>query len=134
MLLSQTIRMDAAGSGKYGAPRGKRKHNGIDLLVSEGQAVFAPFDGTLVRAAFPYVGDSKWTGFVLRSKANPKEEMKVFYAKAHANLIGKEVTKGQEIATGQAISKRYPKLPMKDHIHIEVKIDGKAVDPTPLFF
>ncbi len=36
------IRNDPAGSGHYGAPRGRRKHNGLDFLCVPGQTVVCP--------------------------------------------------------------------------------------------
>jgi hypothetical protein len=130
---NQRLRSDAAGNGAFGSRRGSRKHNGIDLVVREGEAVFAPFDGTLVRAANPYANDSNYSGFLIRSTENPRMEVKVFYCNPNRALIGRRVTAGQVIATGQAISKKHPSLRMTDHLHVELTIGGVLQDPTNYF-
>jgi hypothetical protein len=99
----------------------------------EGEAVFAPFDGTLVRAANPYANDSNYSGFLIRSTHYPQMEVKVFYCSPNRSLIGRRVTAGQIIATGQAISKKHPTLRMTDHLHVELTIGGVRKDPTNYF-
>ncbi len=53
------IRKDIAGDGHYGASRsnGTRKHAGVDLEVSPGQIINAPFKAKIIREAYPYASD-----------------------------------------------------------------------------
>lgn len=123
-----SIRSDSQGDGHYGSRRsgGARKHNGVDLLVSEGQSVFAPFDGVIERVAYPYASDKRWKGFLLASDSGLK--LKVFYVTLVVD-VGQRVKKGERIAVAQAISKKYS-ASMKDHIHVEVHLNNVAIDPT----
>ena len=41
--LIQRIRNDATGSGNFGASRGNRLHNGVDIESAQGEVVYAPF-------------------------------------------------------------------------------------------
>ncbi|AWP18221.1 Chemotaxin-like protein isoform 2 [Scophthalmus maximus] len=38
---------DSWGQGHYGARRGTRQHQGLDIVCSDGSIVYAPFDVTL---------------------------------------------------------------------------------------
>ena len=125
------IRSDSSGAGHYHASRsgGSRKHNGIDLLVQEGQIVYAPFDGTILRKAYPYANDKKWEGFVLKADSG-NMELKVFYVLLTAS-VGNKVKKGTPIAKAQKISKKYSPS-MKDHIHVEIWVNNTNIDPTQM--
>lgn len=123
-----SIRSDSQGDGHYGSRRsgGARKHNGVDLLISEGQSVFAPFDGVIERVAYPYASDKRWKGFLLASD-DIGLKIKVFYVTLVV-AVGQRVKKGERIAVAQAISKKYS-ASMKDHIHVEVHLNNIATDP-----
>jgi murein DD-endopeptidase MepM/ murein hydrolase activator NlpD len=126
------IRKDASGDGHYGASRsgGTRPHNGVDLLVTKGQQVFAPFSGTITKQAYPYADDRKYTGVHLTRQDGVK--LKVFYMLPKTGIIGKSVNAGDIIGTAQAISEKYGP-PMKDHIHLEIWKDGKVTNPQEFF-
>lgn len=126
------IRKDAAGDGNFGASRsgGTRKHKGIDLIVTKGDNVYAPFAGTITKKAYPYASDTKFTGLHLTRADGLK--MKVFYMIPKAGIIGKRVNAGDVIGTAQAISEKYGP-PMKDHLHVEIWINGIAENPKTFF-
>ena len=54
MLIRPKVRMDSEGSGEYGAPRGKRKHKGIDFCVDKGVEVRSHIDGVVSKLGKPY--------------------------------------------------------------------------------
>lgn len=115
-ITSKGIRVDAAGDGNYGTPRGNRKHNGIDYLCDEGQSILAPFDMEIVRVAIPSskhnLSGIKWrTG---------RSSGKIFYFYPLPELIGKKVKKGDYIGFAQSVSEAYNNNSMKDHIHFQV--------------
>jgi murein DD-endopeptidase MepM/ murein hydrolase activator NlpD len=132
ILPSMKIRVDASGNGNFGSSRGggTRKHNGVDLLVTKGQQVFAPFSGTITKQAYPYADDRKYTGVHLTRKDGVK--LKVFYMLPKTGIIGKSVNAGDVIGTAQAISEKYGP-PMKDHIHIEVWRGATLENPKEFF-
>jgi len=132
LLSSMKIRVDASGNGHYGASRdgGSRGHNGVDLLVTKGQPVFAPFAGTITKQAYPYSDDRKYTGVHLTRPDGLK--IKVFYMLPKPGIIGKSVSAGEEIGRAQAISEKYG-APMKDHVHVEVWNNGTLENPEEFF-
>lgn len=129
-LNNQVIRVDAAGDGHFGAKRGSREHEGVDLLVEKGDNILAPEDGLLKRAAYPYVGDMTYSGFVFIGDSG--KEYKAFYLKPVWDLIGKRVKDGDVIGTAQAISERYPQSSMKDHVHIEIRENNTLLNPEEI--
>lgn len=125
-LLSPTgdwlVRNDGAGIGTYGAPRGNRLHNGVDLVCVPGAAIYSPIDGIIVREAYPYAGDLKWSGCLI---SGTQMEVKMFYMRL-AHHIRKafpySVSAGEEIGWAQDITKKYPNEPnMTPHVHLELK-------------
>lgn len=119
---------DSYGSGAFGASRGGRNHAGIDVVALEGETIFSPIDGTFKRLAPPYLNDSRYSGMVIN---NSTYEIKIFYIK-NTIAVGKIVKAGQPIAVAQNISKKYG-TGMINHVHIEVRKNGKLIDPTNLF-
>lgn len=49
----------------YLQPRSHRSHRGVDVLCSDGAPVYAPFTGTIVRQAKPYVKENAINNGVL---------------------------------------------------------------------
>lgn len=124
------MRNDSAGSGAFGAPRGSRKHRGIDLLCEPGQEVLAPLDGIFQRLAFPYSDTQEYSGILLLSQPY---EVKLFYLLPFSNLVGAWVSAGTPIGTAQDVTERYPGQGMLPHIHVQVTRGGELIDPQPLF-
>jgi murein DD-endopeptidase MepM/ murein hydrolase activator NlpD len=126
-----TIRNDGQGKGHFGASRGSRVHNGLDLLVKENQVIMSPIDGYVKRMAFPYDDDHRWQGVeIIGSGQHAQYAVKIFYFIPYK--IGWTVKAGQHIGKAQAISKKYSPA-MKDHIHIEVRKGNQLLDPAPFF-
>lgn len=129
------IRFDALGDGTFNAPRGKRKHKGLDVLCQPTQGVKCPETAILIREGFVYREDRR---FKLAYLESDNYSVKLMYCVPISSLIGKEVLRGQVIGVAQDITfkKDYKKRGMKPHIHIEVvrKSDGQLIDPEPLIF
>lgn len=124
ILDNQIIRSDSNGKGHYGASRGSRKHKGVDLLCTEYQDVFTPFDGT-VRTFYAYKTDKKYFGIEVK---NGNTKVKIMYV-TPIYKTGDYVKKGQVIAHCQDIRKKYSKG-MLNHIHVEKFVNNKNVDVT----
>ncbi|MGB0670907.1 MAG: peptidoglycan DD-metalloendopeptidase family protein [Rhodospirillales bacterium] len=128
---------DAFGSGHFGASRdgGKRRHQGIDLIVQPGEPVFSPASGIYLRPARPYAKDKRYSGMVIQ--ADDGAEVKMFYL---APLD--ELDRGVRLRAGltlighaQDISARYPdrgRGPMTPHIHLQIRRQGRFMDPLSL--
>ncbi len=103
-----------------------RTHNGADYSASDGEAVLAIFSGEIVRAA----NDSLW-GNVVEMKLD--SGYNVIYAglKTISVSPGDRISQGNEIGLAGNTSLLESSDPI--HVHIEVKIGGKYIDPETLF-
>lgn len=129
----QKMRNDSQGDGHFGASRGRRRHNGIDIIVLPGSAVYCPIEGFMKRIAHPYPGrrNKKWLGCVIEGTGLYRGyEVKIFYMKPF--LIGEYVYPSDVIGKAQAISDKYSSA-MIDHLHVEVRYYGRLIDPATLF-
>ena len=123
--------LDGWGSGAFGASRGKRKHQGVDIIAKPNETVFAPITGKIIRPAPPYPNDLSYTGLLIE---NDKYAVKMFYAKLTVPT-GTSVKQGEPIAKAQNIAAKYSRRPMINHVHFEVrdKKTGALIDPTNMF-
>jgi len=118
---------DAWGSGDYGAPRGSRRHRGIDLVVSPGEIILSPMDAVVVREAAPYEDDAAYRGLLLRGLGEwIGYELKMFYLVPTA---AGTLRAGDPLGLAQDISLKYPGI--TNHIHLELWHQGRTIDPTP---
>lgn len=126
---SQTIRgCDPLGCGEFGAPRGARKHNGIDIVATPGQTIFSPISGKVNRMAYPYADDLSYKGLEIQ---NDQYKVKIFYINPTI-AIGSQVKAGDKIAVAQNISAKHGAA-MTNHVHFEVyDRTGKLIDPTKM--
>jgi len=132
VLPTQKMRNDTLGLGHFGASRdgGTRTHEGVDILVYEGQPLYSPFEGILTKEFYPYSGDTRFYGFDLVGTGRFEGlKVRIMYCRAIKDKIGKAVKAGELVGYAQKISKKYSVL-MKDHIHVEVYEAGVLVDPT----
>jgi murein DD-endopeptidase MepM/ murein hydrolase activator NlpD len=131
---SQKMRNDSKGDGHFGASRGRRTHNGLDLIVVPGSAVYCPIEGYMKRVAFPYGAgrrNKKWLGCAIEGMGLYRGyEVKIFYMDPF--LMGEYVYPNDIIGKAQAISKKYSSR-MIDHLHVEVRYKGQLIDPASLF-
>lgn len=129
MVAVQRMRNDAAGKGHFGAPRGMRLHQGLDLEVEPGEPVFSPVDGRFIRAGYPYANDRTYRLAVLNGEGY---EVKAMYVDPDPSLRpGDPVRKGQRIGTAQDVAAKYGG-PMKPHVHVEVRkiVGAHLMDPA----
>lgn len=120
---------DPMGCGHYGASRGSRKHMGLDVVVSKGDTIYSPITGYVSRFPYPYASDLKYKGIEIIGEGEHQGlKVKIFYCLPTLSIRAK-VSKGQKIATAQAINEKYGKS-MTNHIHIEFYKNNINVDPT----
>ena len=129
------IRNDSAGDGYFGSKRsGGKTHKGVDFLVDKGDNITSPIEGK-VRYAYPYTKPDgsvykKWGGVAIKGTgAYNGIEVKIFYLNPKKSIIDGKVKPGEKIGTAQAISEKYPGQGMENHIHVEMKVIGKIVNP-----
>ncbi|WP_051269590.1 M23 family metallopeptidase [Flavobacterium suncheonense] len=104
------------GCGSYGATRGNRTHNGLDIKAIPGQQIISPISGTVTRFPYPYGDDLRWTGIEIK---NSDYHVKIFYLTPTV-LQNAKVKQGQVIGRAQNIASKYSSS-MTNHVHIEVR-------------
>ena len=120
---------DRWGSGQFGAGRGSRQHQGLDLLADPGEAVFSPIAGTIRREALPYAGDARYRGIVITGDGEWNGyEVKLFYVEG---LSCGSVRAGEVVGHAQDLSAKYPGI--TNHVHVEVRKDGRLLAPFEAF-
>ena len=103
----------------FGAPRGHRRHQGIDIGAPRGSAVLAAQDGTVVLAA-------TLRGYGRTVIVDHGAGWTTLYAHAARLLVevGDKVTTGHAVAeVGRSGNATGP------HLHFELRHDDRAVDP-----
>jgi murein DD-endopeptidase MepM/ murein hydrolase activator NlpD len=102
--------------------RGVRMHYGVDIPAPHGTPIRAAMAGTVNRVAY----DPGGAGNYVRVSHPNGWMTKYFHMSTQAAQVGQPVTAGQVIgyvgSTGNASG---------PHLHFELWIDGKAVDPQP---
>lgn len=117
---------DSFGCGHFGASRGSRTHNGVDLLTPPHKKIPSPVSGTVTKLGYPY-GDDLTFRYVEITQKDYK--YRLFYVNPTV-AVGTEIKQGDIVGLSQDLDKRYKGIP--NHIHFEILKDGRYVDPTPV--
>ena len=127
------------GSGDFGASRGGRRHDGVDVEAEPGTSVVSPVSGR-VTIGDPYDDDPVKRRIYqsVRIETEDGSVVKVFYVKPGAAIQnGVLVKAGQPIGTAQDLSKIYPPKDggrMTNHVHVEVWKNDRRRNPTGVLF
>jgi len=129
LALVPTIRQsDKYGSGWYHAPRGTRKHNGIDPIAMPGAGVICPVEGVVTKLGYPYADDLSYR-YVQITDAN-HYDWRFFYVSPGV-AVDEIIPSGSVIGVVQDIANRYPDI--TPHFHLEIKNPmGEFVNPDKL--
>ncbi|MCI0505104.1 MAG: M23 family metallopeptidase [Gammaproteobacteria bacterium] len=131
---------DAFGAGHFNAPRGGRRHDGVDYIATPNQAVAAPMSGKVVRITRPYptgIDANVLSG--LEIHASDGSSCQIWYISPNTNLVGTLVHAGDKIGTARTLQIRYPPRPtpsrnagvMTDHVHVRIHDrNNRPVDPS----
>ena len=116
---------DNWGSGEFGAPRGDRKHRGIDYAALPGSLVLSPVTGTVTKLGYPYSDDLEFRYVQITSEDGA--DHRVFYVDPNVK-VGDRVFQGRSvIGEAQDLTGRYPGI--TPHVHYEIKLNGSYIDP-----
>ena len=120
--------IDDWGSGEYGASRGNRIHNGIDILCPAGSAVLSRTDGIVTKIGYPYRLDQKGRSHYRYVEVTTgTDRFRYFYVKPTVTT-GCKVLNGSMLGTSQSLLPIYPGI--QDHVHFEIKLeDDSFVNP-----
>lgn len=120
---------DSWGSGAFGARRGIRMHNGIDIVSVPGDEFSSFVCGVVTRVGYPYQDDLSFRYVEVYDEVR-KLYWRYFYINP-AVKFGDRVSLVSSLGTVQKLGDRYPKI--TEHVHLEIKdLDGNFVDPVPL--
>lgn len=120
--------LDAWGSGDYGASRGgKKTHHGIDYAGYPGSVIFPFVGGEVTKIGYPYAYDLSYRYVQITDTEGYK--WRYFYLQPLVEK-GEIVTEATPIGEIQNLMKRYENI--MSHCHIEIKRDGKYIDPRTL--
>ncbi|XP_013856723.1 leukocyte cell-derived chemotaxin-2, partial [Austrofundulus limnaeus] len=110
----------------YGARRGPKVHEGLDIVCSDGSTVYAPFDVTLNGRLTVYTDPNK---AAINEGINLRGEglcFKLFYVRP--DKTSGTVKKGKKIGTMLPMQSVYPGI--TSHVHVQM---CDKSDPTPYF-
>lgn len=117
---------DKWGCGHFGASRGNRKHNGVDIIWTAGKPFHALTQGVVTKLGYAYADDLSFRYVELTDRVGAR--WRYFYVKPSVEL-GEEINAYEDIGVVQTLQNRYPEI--VDHVHFEIiRADGTYVDPT----
>lgn len=116
----------------YGAPRdgGRRRHEGVDIMGSAGNAVLAVADGTLTKR-YTNTGTAGWGWTLYDDRTN------VTYKYFHLTDDPNGRSQGDRVSVGDVlgfVGASGTSSPTNFHLHFEVRPNNVPVDPLPLLF
>lgn len=119
----------------FGQPRsGGRTHEGIDLMASLGQEIYAVANGTLSKKTIDGNADATLSGNAWRLQLTDGSGTYYFYA--HLSAFAAGLNQGDTVTKGQLIGyvgDTGDPGPGNYHLHFEIHPKGgAAVDPYPL--
>lgn len=113
---------DRHGAGHFGAPRGDRVHNGVDLACSKGAKVCSPASGMVTKLGYPYAAPEKRHFRYVQVTDSAGFDHRIFYISPTVK-VGDSVQIGEQIGIAQGLTELYPGI--IDHVHYEV-MHGKS--------
>ena len=125
---------DAFGLGSFGAPRGKRTHNGIDFAAAAGSGLKSPVTGTVTKHGLCYAETMEFRYIEITDINNYRHRF--FYVSPLAE-VDTQVSISDVIGRIQNISRYHeahdPDRKMINHLHYEVKTpQGEYINPGEL--
>lgn len=116
---------DSWGSGAFGAPRGDRRHAGLDYRAHPGDKCLPLKSGVVTKVGYPYGNDLSYRYVEIEDMGGYRA--RYFYIEP-AVAKGDHVTMLTQLGIVQPLTRRYPGI--KDHVHVEVRSpDGELMDP-----
>jgi murein DD-endopeptidase MepM/ murein hydrolase activator NlpD len=129
-MMRQIRGQDSQGAGYYGAPRGSRKHQGIDFITEKDEFINSFCNGIVTKIGFPYDPNKHPEKGHLRYVEVTDDnglQVRVFYCKPILR-VGDRVIEGLSIiGQSQDLTVVYPGI--TQHLHFEVKKGKEFLNP-----
>lgn len=131
-LLSLPVRkFDEHGCGHYGANRGSRTHEGVDIICPRWKEVSCGIYGEVTKLGYTYADDPSFRYVQITAAINRKHYHFRFFYVSPVLKVGERVDPDSVIGTIQSLQDRYPGI--TDHCHFEIHdVNENPVDPTPV--
>lgn len=129
MIIKAPIRgIDTYGSGAFGAPRGGRTHNGIDIACYKGSQVLSQCDGVVTKIGYPYDPGDDRKGHLRYVQVTDAagRNFRYFYVNSTVK-INDVVLQNDVIGITQGLVDIYPGI--TDHVHVEIKYNNNYLNP-----
>lgn len=129
LALPQIRGTDIWGSGYYLAPRGSRKHNGVDFCCHKGALVTSVTEGVVTKIGYPYSPADKKKGHLRYVQVDDTlgNAVRYFYISPSVS-VGDVVKVGKVLGIYQGLGEIYEGI--SEHTHFEVKdVNGEFIDP-----
>ncbi len=126
---------DGFGSGAWGASRdgGARLHQGIDILSDVNQNIESPFSGRLQYLS----GSKRGVDIFPTDPTTGVDKVRILYVNRPASMVAGvnyDISAGNPIGTSAQLSTLGYPSGVPQHIHVQVQVNGRWVNPTPYFF
>lgn len=122
---------DKWGQGHFGAPRGNRTHNGVDVCTEAHEEVCSHTYGLVTKIGYPYNPKDPKKGFLRYVEVTLDGNRFRYFYIAPALKVGEIVTPGMVLGHAQDLDAIYPGI--TQHYHFEI-IDpnGQYVNPADM--
>jgi peptidoglycan hydrolase-like protein with peptidoglycan-binding domain len=113
-------------SNTWHAPRGDRKHLGVDIIAREGNLIYAVADGTITRVYNEATSTRSGNGVRLTTSDG------TYFLYAHFQSVAEGIRVGTQVKAGQVIGYNGKTgNTSTPHLHFEIHPQGgPAIDPT----
>lgn len=117
---------DRWGQGHFGAPRGDRKHEGVDYALPIGATVLALTAGRVTRTGYAYGDDMSYRYVEMTDRH--QHRLRYFYVDPTVK-VNDNVLPGDPLGRVQDLTRRYAGI--TPHVHFEVyEPGGDRIDPA----
>lgn len=119
---------DKWGRGDYMAPRGFRKHKGVDFACYPGSEIISLTVGHVSKLGYPYAPSDDKKGDLRYVEVTDRQGRMARYFYVDPRVVmGQPIKQGDVLGVSQTLQNIYPGI--TDHVHFEVKTANGYANP-----
>ena len=118
---------DDFGCGHFGASRGGRKHNGVDLACYPDTEIFPLKRGKVTKVGWPYKDYPEYR--YVQITCEDGFDWRYFYIDPYVE-VGDFCSPSNPIGKCQDLTEIYETI--TNHVHLEIKRDGEYMNPEDI--